>query len=57
MDAQLLKSELEASGIDCFIKSDDAGGMMPHLTKANGVTIMIHKENMAIANAILQSRQ
>jgi hypothetical protein len=54
--AQLAKSALEAAGIMAAIRSDDCGGMRPHMQLA-GVDLLVRAENAAEANAILEGTQ
>ena len=55
-DAQLAKSALEAAGIVAAIRSDDCGGMRPHM-QMGGVDLLVRAENAAEASAILDAGQ
>lgn len=55
-EAQLAKSALEAAGIESAIRSDDCGGMRPHMQMA-GVELVVRTENAIEANAILEADQ
>ncbi len=52
-EAALLKARLESAGIPCFLKSDDAGGVLPQLTFSNGIEILVHRENVDAALTFL----
>ena len=51
-DADIAKSALEADGIECFIRSDDCGGMRPHFW-LEGVELLLHQEDVEHAEEIL----
>ena len=51
-EADIAKSALEADGIECFIRSDDCGGMRPHFWLA-GVELLLHQEDVEDAEEIL----
>ena len=53
--ADVAKSALDAVGIECFIKSDDAGGMRPGMWVGNGVQLVVRAEDVERANEILNS--
>jgi hypothetical protein len=53
--ADVAKSALEANGIDCLERSDDAGGMRPHLAFTSGVTLLVRAEDAFRAAQILKS--
>lgn len=55
-EADLIKSQFEANGINCFLRTDNAGGALPYLSVTNGVGIMINKENASLAQSILKDR-
>jgi hypothetical protein len=52
IEADLAKTVLEAAGIESFIRSDDCGGMRPHLWMA-GIELLIHPEDAAKADEVL----
>jgi hypothetical protein len=52
IEAELLKTVLEAAGIDSFIRTDDCGGMRPHLWMG-GVDLMVPAEDQARAAEVL----
>jgi hypothetical protein len=51
-DADVAKMALEAAGIESFIRSDDCGGMRPHLWLA-GVEVLIHVQDADRAEEVL----
>jgi hypothetical protein len=53
--ADVAKSALEAAGIECLERSDDAGGMRPHLAFASGVRLIVRAEDAPRAVQILKS--
>ncbi len=54
MEAELMKSQLEAENIDCFLKSDNAGGVLSHLTYATGIEIMVKQTDVQQAKTVLK---
>lgn len=53
IEAELAKERLTELGIPSFLKSDDAGGVLPHLTFSNGIDLMINEEDYDRALKIL----
>ena len=53
-EADLAQSALEAAGIESIVRSDDAGGMRPALTFANGAELMVRTEDAERADEILR---
>ena len=53
-DAALARATLEAGGIDSMIRSDDCGGMRPHLWMG-GVELLVRTEEAAEADEILSN--
>jgi hypothetical protein len=53
--ADVAKSALDAAGIECFVKSDDAGGMRPGMWVGNGVQLVVRAEDADRATEILNS--
>lgn len=51
-DAQVDKSALDAAGIDSMIRSDDCGGLRPHLW-LGGVELLVREEDAEEARQIL----
>jgi len=52
IEAELLKTVLEAAGIVAFIRSDDCGGMRPHLWMG-GVDLLVPAEDVEQAEELL----
>jgi Putative prokaryotic signal transducing protein len=52
-EADLALSALEAAGIDAMARSDDFGGLRPHLALVNGVEVLVRAEHAAAAREIL----
>jgi len=40
-EAQLSKAKLESRGILCELRTNDAGGMLPHLRIATGIQLFV----------------
>lgn len=57
IEAELIKSQLEAEGIISFLKSDNAGGSLSYFTAVLGIEIVICKEDAEKASKIIQNRQ
>jgi hypothetical protein len=53
-EADLAQSALEAAGIESLVRSDDAGGMRPALTFANGAELVVRTEDAERADEILR---
>ena len=51
-DADVAKSVLDASAIESFIQSDDAGGMYPFMTEQ--IRLLVKKTDIQTAKKILQ---
>ncbi|MFN0065040.1 MAG: putative signal transducing protein [Chlamydiales bacterium] len=45
IEAELIKSQLEAEGIISFLKSDNAGGSLSYFTATLGIEIIVRKED------------
>ncbi|MCH9628211.1 MAG: hypothetical protein S4CHLAM2_18670 [Chlamydiales bacterium] len=56
MEAELIKSQLESEGIDCFLKSDNAGGSLSYLTASTGIEIIVRSEEAKQASQIIRER-
>ena len=52
-EADLAKSALEAAGIDALVRSDDAGGLRPHMTFVNGAELLVRPEDEDAARDVL----
>jgi hypothetical protein len=57
IEAELAHSALEAAGIPSMLRSDDAGGLRPHMTLTNGVALLVRAEDAQAAAAILDDDQ
>jgi hypothetical protein len=57
IEAELAHSALEAAGIESMLRSDDAGGLRPHMTLTNGVELLVRPEDAAAARAVLDDDQ
>jgi hypothetical protein len=53
IEAEVLRSLLESSGIKSWILSDDAGSMYPAQANVNGVRLMVRNEDFKTANELL----
>lgn len=54
-EANLIKSLLDSENIFCFLNTNDASGVMPHLNLTQGGTeILIWDEDMDTAKQLLQ---
>jgi hypothetical protein len=53
IDADLARTVLEAEGIECMIRSDDCGGLRPHLWM-HGVELLVRSEDAPRAVRILE---
>ena len=54
IEADLIKSQLEALEIPCYLKTDDGGGTMPHLTLTTGIQIMVREKDANRAKEVLE---
>jgi hypothetical protein len=52
-EADIALSALEAAGIDAMARSDDSGGLRPHLAFVNGVEILVRADDAAAAREVL----
>lgn len=51
--ANLVQAKLESHGIHCDLRTNDAGGSIPHLRVMQGIQIYISKKDMKRAKEIL----
>jgi Putative prokaryotic signal transducing protein len=51
--AELAASNLRAHGIECWIQADDCGGMLPNLSAAGGVQLLVRDSDTEAALALL----
>jgi hypothetical protein len=54
-DAEVARGALQAAGIDAWVRSDDAGGVHPGMWTARGVQLFVKEEDVARADAVLNS--
>jgi hypothetical protein len=54
--AELTKASLEAQDIACWLNTDDGGGMCPSLQLAQGVKLLVAREQLAEARQILEAK-
>lgn len=52
-EANLVQSKLESHGIPCDLRTNDAGGSIPHLRVMQGIQIYISKNDVKRAKEIL----
>lgn len=53
--AELAATKLEAHGIECWVKADDAGGMYPNLALTGGVRLQVRASDAERASAVIKS--
>ena len=53
VEADLAKSALDAAGIEALVRSDDAGGLRPHMTFVNGADLLVRPEDAEAAREVL----
>ena len=53
LEANFAKSTLESERIDCMLSSDNAGGMEPPLSLAQGIRLVVRSEDAERAKAVL----
>ncbi len=53
IEADLARSALEAAGIDSMVRSDDCGGVAPHLRWMRGGALLVREEDAARAEEVL----
>lgn len=54
-EAMLAQSKLESYGIPCELRTNDAGGVLPHLRNAQGVQLYISEKDIERAKEILKT--
>jgi hypothetical protein len=54
-EAMLAQSKLESHGIFCELRTNDAGGVLPHLRNAQGAQLYISERDMEKAKEILKT--
>jgi Putative prokaryotic signal transducing protein len=53
-EGELARSILEAAGIQGALFADDAGGAQPAMALANPTRLLVHREDLAEARAVLE---
>ncbi len=53
-EATLAQSKLASYGIHCEIRTNDAGGMLPHLRTVQGTQLYISEKDIEKAKEILE---
>jgi len=54
--AEIAAGKLQAYGISCWLKSDDAGGMYPNLALAGGLRLQVRASDVEAAAALLKAQ-
>ena len=54
-EAELARSALEAAGIDAMIRSDDCGGVRPHMW-VGGIQLLVRSEDVAYASELIEAQ-
>jgi putative signal transducing protein len=54
-EADVAQSALEAAGIESMLRTDDFGGLRPHMALTNGVDLLVRAENAEEADEVLSS--
>ena len=57
IEAEVLRSLLESSGIKSWILTDDAGSMYPSQASINGVRLMVRDEDFKTASELLAKNE
>ncbi|HEX3702729.1 MAG TPA: DUF2007 domain-containing protein [Vicinamibacterales bacterium] len=57
IEAELAHSALEAAGIPSILRTDDMGGLRPHMALTNGVALLVRAEDAQAAAAVLADDQ
>ena len=52
--AEAAVSLLQSEGIDAILHSDNAGGELPNLDVGGGVRVLVSRENLEFAKALLE---
>jgi hypothetical protein len=54
-EAEIAKGMLEEEGIECYVSSDDTGGMRPHLQLTLGVRLIVMEKDLQRTLEILDA--
>lgn len=57
MEAELAKAKLESQGIFCELRTNDAGGSLPHLRWIEGVQLYVSEEDAKRSLALLKEKR
>ena len=57
IEAELAHSALEAAGIASMLRTDDVGGLRPHMALTNGVALIVRAEEAQAAAEVLAGDQ
>jgi len=55
IDAELAQSALEAAGIESLMRTDDCGGLRPHMQMSEGVELLVREEDAEEAARVLST--
>jgi len=55
-EAEIARGHLKAAGIDSILSKDDAGGMLPSLLEAEGVSLFVRPGDVKRARALLHEK-
>jgi hypothetical protein len=55
IEADLARSVLEAAGVESALRTDDLGGLRPHMDLTRGVALMVRSEDRARAAEVLDT--
>lgn len=55
-EAEIARGHLKSAGIDAIVSKDDAGGMLPSLQEAEGVSLLVRPGDVKRAGVILHER-
>lgn len=55
LEADIIRSYLEAEGIEVIIQADDAGGMIPTMASLNGVFLFVPEEDFMRTQEIIKT--
>jgi len=53
LEANVVKSALDAFGVECMISSDDCGGQRPPLALTQGIRVLVKAEDAERAEEVL----
>jgi hypothetical protein len=53
IEAELAQSALEAAGIESMLRTDDVGGLRPHMALTNGVALLVRSDDAREADLVL----